>query len=97
MNNEPHACPWKGSYNEERAAEIADMEDPARARLVGFATTATPGAAGFAYYDAKPCATCALVDYRRAHPRKRKGYAVFIEADYPGSRRRMFSRAVTKL
>ena len=77
------------------SAELADAlkaREP-DAELLGFATHARPGAEGFDYHhaDTHGCVLCALGAFRKAHPRRRKAWAVYIEAS---GARRMYSRKV---
>lgn len=82
---------FSGPANTELTDELKALEPDAE--LLGFATHARPGAQGFDYHhaDAHGCALCALVAFRKAHPRKRKAWAVYIEST---GARRMFSRKV---
>ena len=78
---------------EAEAGQDGDEALEPSAELLGFATHARPGAEGFDYHhaDTHGCVLCALVAFRKAHPRRRKAWAVYIEAT---GARRMFSRKV---
>lgn len=82
---------FAGHANTELTDELKDLEPDAE--LLGFATHARPGADGFDYHttDKAGCVLCALTAFRKAHPRKRKAWAVYIEST---GARRMFSRKV---
>ena len=82
---------FAGLANTELTDELKALEPSAE--LLGFATHARPGAEGFDYHhaDTHGCVLCALVAFRKAHPRKRKAWAVYVETT---GDRRMFSRKV---
>ena len=85
---------FAGLANIELTDELKALEP--ESALLGFATHARPGAQGFDYRhsDTYGCPLCALGSFRKAHPRKRKAWAVYIETT---GAHRMFSRKVDLL